>query len=249
MLLKNGLLAAPNQVLKTATPASATPANPSWFPFLLRPGEYSGSSNLKFWLARFCWDVLHIQNFTFSLRFFDHVEASTSTELANSCGNEEIVFSRVREEYVWSATESTYILIELLRSTKLVWYITLVCDLLLKLTMTAPALKGSMNVLRACTKSPSVKRVVMTSSCSAIRYDYNRNEKDPPLDETVWSNIEYCREYKVWAQISHSTKARSMLWTHISSDRTSLHEYKRAELHIEIHSCLQNMINRYLLCW
>ena len=78
--------------------------------------------------------------------------------------------------------------------------VTFVCDLLLKLTMTAPALKGSMNVLRACTKSPSVKRVVMTSSCSAIRYDYNRSEKDPPLDETVWSNIEYCREYKVWAQ-------------------------------------------------
>jgi hypothetical protein len=75
--------------------------------------------------------------------------------------------------------------------------VTFVCDLLLKLTMTAPALKGSMNVLRACTKSPSVKRVVMTSSCSAIRYDYNRSEKDPPLDETVWSNIEYCREYKV----------------------------------------------------
>ena len=120
---------------------------------------------------------------------------------------------------------------------------------LLKLTMTAPALKGSMNVLRACTKSPSVKRVVMTSSCSAIRYDYNRSEKDPPLDETVWSNIEYCREYKVWAQISHSTKARSMLWTHLSSDRTSLYEHKRIELHIEIHSCPQNMINRYLLCW
>jgi len=71
-----------------------------------------------------------------------------------------------------------------------------------ELTMTAPALKGSMNVLRACTKSPSVKRVVMTSSCSAIRYDYNRSETDPPLDETVWSNIEYCREYKLYYAVA-----------------------------------------------
>ena len=130
------------------------------------------------------------------------MEATTSTGLSNSYGNEEIiVFSRVREENIWSATESTYCTYSL----SCFFYLTnlsvpFVCDPLLKLTMTAPALKGSMNVLRACTKSPSVKRVVMTSSCSAIRYDYNRSEKDPPLDETVWSNIEYCREYKVWAQ-------------------------------------------------
>jgi nucleoside-diphosphate-sugar epimerase len=63
--------------------------------------------------------------------------------------------------------------------------------------MLNPALKGNMNVLRSCTKLLSVKRVVMTSSCSAVRYDYNRSQEDPPLNESAWSNPEYCRDYKV----------------------------------------------------
>ena len=67
----------------------------------------------------------------------------------------------------------------------------------LQVTMLDPALKGSMNVLKACAKAASVKRVVMTSSSSAIRYDYNRQATDPPLNESVWSNPEYCLEYKV----------------------------------------------------
>lgn len=61
-----------------------------------------------------------------------------------------------------------------------------------------PCLKGSMNVLRACVRSrSSIRRVVMTSSCSAVRYDYSRSEFDPPLDESTWSNPDYCKDHKV----------------------------------------------------
>lgn len=67
-----------------------------------------------------------------------------------------------------------------------------------EVSMLNPALKGNLNVLRACTKSHSIQRVVMTSSCSAIRYDHNRRPEDPPLSESVWSSPEYCRDHKMW---------------------------------------------------
>lgn len=61
-----------------------------------------------------------------------------------------------------------------------------------------PCLKGTINILNSCSNAPSVKRVVLTSSCSAVRYDYNKNENDPPLDESSWSNPDYCKHYQLW---------------------------------------------------
>ncbi|GLJ38956.1 hypothetical protein SUGI_0794260 [Cryptomeria japonica] len=57
--------------------------------------------------------------------------------------------------------------------------------------------KGALNVLKSCSRSPSVKRVVLTSSCSSIRYDYNIEELSP-FDESHWSNPEYCKQYNLW---------------------------------------------------
>lgn len=65
-------------------------------------------------------------------------------------------------------------------------------------TLLEPCLKGTLNVLRSCANSSSIKRVVITSSCSAVRYDYNRREDDPPLDESCWSNTDYCKDYQLW---------------------------------------------------
>ncbi|CAK9213099.1 unnamed protein product [Sphagnum troendelagicum] len=67
-----------------------------------------------------------------------------------------------------------------------------------EVTFVRTHVQGNINVLTACTKSPSIKRIILTSSCSAIRYDYNHTIEDPPLDESIWSNIEYCKEYKMW---------------------------------------------------
>lgn len=201
MLLKNGLLVAPNQVPETATPASAADTcHPSYsilipiFVMVNIPGssklgisDWQGSgemcctsrispSPLDFTIM---WKLTHRQDFPILV---------VMKKLLCFLGLGKKIYDLQQKTHTYSLSCFFYL-------TNLI--VTFVCDLLLKLTMTAPALKGSMNVLRACTKSPSVKRVVMTSSCSAIRYDYNRSEKDPPLDETVWSNIEYCREYKV----------------------------------------------------
>ncbi|XP_020584000.1 tetraketide alpha-pyrone reductase 2 [Phalaenopsis equestris] len=60
-----------------------------------------------------------------------------------------------------------------------------------------PAIKGTVNVLKSCVKFSSIKRVVLTSSCSAIRY---RDDSTlvSPLNESHWSDPEYCKRYNLW---------------------------------------------------
>lgn len=55
-----------------------------------------------------------------------------------------------------------------------------------------PAIKGTLNVLEACTKA-KVKRVVMTSSVAAMSADPSR-PKETVLDENCWSNDDYLRK-------------------------------------------------------
>lgn len=72
------------------------------------------------------------------------------------------------------------------------------CDgYFVQVTMIDPIVEGTLNVMRSCQKSSTVRRVVMTSSCSAVRYDYNRRPGDSPLDESSWSDADYCRDHQV----------------------------------------------------
>ncbi|XP_023756068.1 tetraketide alpha-pyrone reductase 2 [Lactuca sativa] len=64
-------------------------------------------------------------------------------------------------------------------------------------TLIDPCIKGTMNVLSSCKKAKSVKRVVLTSSCSSIRYRYDVQQVSP-LNESHWSDIDYCKEYNLW---------------------------------------------------
>lgn len=59
-----------------------------------------------------------------------------------------------------------------------------------------PAIKGTLNVLKACTDA-KIKRVVVTSSGAAVYVDPNR-PKGAIVDESCWSNVDYCREFKHW---------------------------------------------------
>ncbi|KAJ8631052.1 hypothetical protein MRB53_024375 [Persea americana] len=60
-----------------------------------------------------------------------------------------------------------------------------------------PCIKGTVNVLKSCAKANSVKRVVLTSSCSAIRYRDDATQASP-LNESQWSDPEYCKRYNLW---------------------------------------------------
>lgn len=64
-------------------------------------------------------------------------------------------------------------------------------------TLIDPCIKGTMNVLGSCKKASSVKRVVLTSSCSSIRYR-DDVQRSSPLNESHWSDTEYCKRYNLW---------------------------------------------------
>ncbi|KAL8167120.1 hypothetical protein V2J09_008619 [Rumex salicifolius] len=59
-----------------------------------------------------------------------------------------------------------------------------------------PAVKGTANVLKSCVNA-EVKRVVLTSSSSSLRYRHDVQEISP-LNESVWSDLDYCKNYKMW---------------------------------------------------
>ncbi|CAL5063637.1 unnamed protein product [Urochloa decumbens] len=60
-----------------------------------------------------------------------------------------------------------------------------------------PAVNGTLNVLRSCKKNPFLKRVVLTSSSSAVRI---RDDAQPniSLDETIWSSVPLCEKMQLW---------------------------------------------------
>lgn len=59
-----------------------------------------------------------------------------------------------------------------------------------------PCIKGTLNVLNSCVKA-NVKRFVLTSSCSTIRYRDDVQHVSP-LNESHWTDLEYCKRYNLW---------------------------------------------------
>ncbi|KAF4373560.1 hypothetical protein F8388_025254, partial [Cannabis sativa] len=51
-----------------------------------------------------------------------------------------------------------------------------------------PAVKGTLNVLRSCVKVPSLKRIVFTSSMSAVSFNGRPLTPDVMIDETWFSD-------------------------------------------------------------
>uniref|UniRef100_A0A1D1YRU1 Bifunctional dihydroflavonol 4-reductase/flavanone 4-reductase n=1 Tax=Anthurium amnicola TaxID=1678845 RepID=A0A1D1YRU1_9ARAE len=70
-----------------------------------------------------------------------------------------------------------------------------------KVEILDPAVKGTVNVLRSCRKNPSLRRVVLTSSSSALRARENIDPK-VPLDETSWSSVELCERLQIWYSLA-----------------------------------------------
>ncbi|KAH9302883.1 hypothetical protein KI387_014466, partial [Taxus chinensis] len=73
-----------------------------------------------------------------------------------------------------------------------------------------PAIAGTLNVLRSCKKNECVKRVVLTSSSSAVRA---RTDFDPslPLDESSWSSHQLCERLQLWYPLA-KTLAEKAAW-------------------------------------
>ena len=91
-------------------------------------------------------------------------------------------------------------------------------SLLLQVELLAPAVTGTMNVLKACSEA-KVKRVVVVSSLSAVMVNPGWPQ-DEVMDEACWSDVEFCRTTQVTAKASHapvplipSTRGNSMIGT------------------------------------
>ncbi|XP_073285382.1 cinnamoyl-CoA reductase 2-like, partial [Primulina huaijiensis] len=66
----------------------------------------------------------------------------------------------------------------------------------LQVELVEPAVKGTLNVLKACSEA-KVRRVVFVSSAAAVVMNPNL-PKDQLLDETCWSDAEYCKMTNNW---------------------------------------------------
>ncbi|KAF8691901.1 hypothetical protein HU200_040018 [Digitaria exilis] len=63
--------------------------------------------------------------------------------------------------------------------------------------MIEPAVNGTKNVINAAADVGSVQRVVFTSSIGAVYMDPRHGPGDE-VDETCWSDLEYCKNTKNW---------------------------------------------------
>ncbi|KAG2269575.1 hypothetical protein Bca52824_064130 [Brassica carinata] len=61
-----------------------------------------------------------------------------------------------------------------------------------------PDTSGTRNLMNSCEKSRNtVKRIVLTSSSTSVRYCYDAT-KSSPLNESHWSDLDYCTRFKIW---------------------------------------------------
>ncbi|XP_073023756.1 phenylacetaldehyde reductase-like [Primulina eburnea] len=74
-----------------------------------------------------------------------------------------------------------------------------------------PAVKGTLNVLGSCAKTSSVKRVVLTSSMAAVAFNGKPRSPEVVVDETWWSDPEFCRQAQQWYVLS-KTLAEDAAW-------------------------------------
>ncbi|XP_072964695.1 tetraketide alpha-pyrone reductase 2-like [Typha angustifolia] len=77
-------------------------------------------------------------------------------------------------------------------------------------TLINPAVKGTANVLKSCSKTSSKPRLVLTSSCSSIRYRDDATVISP-LNESHWSDPEYCKRNNLWYAYA-KTMAEKEAW-------------------------------------
>ncbi|CAJ1957982.1 unnamed protein product [Sphenostylis stenocarpa] len=84
-----------------------------------------------------------------------------------------------------------------------------------------PAVKGTLNVLKSCVNSPSLKRVVLTSSIAAVAYNGKPRTPDVVVDETWFSDPGFCRESRMWYTLS-KTLAEDAAWKFVKENNIDM---------------------------
>ncbi|XP_031098152.1 cinnamoyl-CoA reductase-like SNL6 [Ipomoea triloba] len=78
--------------------------------------------------------------------------------------------------------------------------------------------RAAHNVVEACAQTDTIDKVVFTSSATAILWtSTHADKKSSDLDERHWSDINFCRNFKLWHALS-KTVAEKSAWA-LAMDR------------------------------
>ncbi|XP_028758799.1 tetraketide alpha-pyrone reductase 1-like [Neltuma alba] len=86
-----------------------------------------------------------------------------------------------------------------------------------------PAVKGTLNVLKSCAKSPSVKRVILTSSMATMLFNGKPQTPEVVVDETWFSKPEFCSEPQNWSgYILSKILAEEAAWNFVKENNIDM---------------------------
>ncbi|KAE8055635.1 hypothetical protein FH972_012463 [Carpinus fangiana] len=77
--------------------------------------------------------------------------------------------------------------------------------------------RAAHNVLEACAQTETIDKVVFTSSITAVVWKDDRKSIESDLDERHWSDVNFCRKFKLWHALS-KTLAEKTAWA-LTMDR------------------------------
>lgn len=77
--------------------------------------------------------------------------------------------------------------------------------------------RAAHNVLEACAQLDTIDKVVFTSSAATILWREDRKSMLPELNEKHWSDVGFCRKFKLWHALS-KTIAEKSAWA-LAMDR------------------------------
>ncbi|KAI4314493.1 hypothetical protein L6164_027396 [Bauhinia variegata] len=77
--------------------------------------------------------------------------------------------------------------------------------------------RAAHNVLEACAQTETIDKVVFSSSATAVIWREDRRSLELDLDERHWSDVNFCRKFKLWHGMS-KTLAEKTAWA-LAMDR------------------------------
>ncbi|XP_039006181.1 cinnamoyl-CoA reductase-like SNL6 isoform X2 [Hibiscus syriacus] len=77
--------------------------------------------------------------------------------------------------------------------------------------------RAAHNVLEACAQTDTMEKVVFTSSVTAVVWNEGRSTASSDLDEKNWTDIDFCKKFKLWHALS-KTLAEKSAWA-LAMDR------------------------------
>jgi len=74
------------------------------------------------------------------------------------------------------------------------------CNLQVQNEMIKPTIQGVLNIMKACLKAKTVRRLVFTSSAGTTNITEHQK---PIIDETCWTDVEFCRRLNMTGWVSN----------------------------------------------